>query len=246
MFLRRDDVQTKYRHLWIKQGMIHLSLVLLLILATAPATMAVTFTDGDFTDPDWTLTAKTRPGFIAGTVSSSKQTTGGVGNSAYLQITTFTDVGQLITGYFIWGDAMYDPQTQGAIASVDYSEFSKEIYDQVSGVNQATGAALFQGGIFYQGGGAHTENTNWDQISLTGLTALNFIDNDYSGLHPDFSSSGDPINFGFYRANHISLMQIAGIDNWSVTVNPVPLPAAVWLLGSGLLALGAWRKLRKN
>ena len=36
-----------------------------------------------------------------------------------------------------------------------------------------------------------------------------------------------------------------GITNLTVQGNPVPLPAAAWLLGSGLLGLAGWRRLRK-
>lgn len=32
----------------------------------------------------------------------------------------------------------------------------------------------------------------------------------------------------------------------SASANPVPLPGAVWLLGSGLLGLGGWKRFRKS
>ncbi|NOU09090.1 MAG: VPLPA-CTERM sorting domain-containing protein [Nitrospira sp.] len=35
-------------------------------------------------------------------------------------------------------------------------------------------------------------------------------------------------------------------DNLSLTLNPVPLPAAVWLFGAGLLGLGALTSRKRS
>lgn len=39
---------------------------------------------------------------------------------------------------------------------------------------------------------------------------------------------------------------VLGIGQEPQPTNPVPLPGAVWLLGSGLLGLSGWRRFRKN
>ncbi len=67
--------------------------------------------------------------------------------------------------------------------------------------------------------------------------------------HPDFSASGGLIHFGYLRANTntsltLQVVTMHGIDNWSVIVNPVPLPAALPLFLSALAGLGllGWRR----
>jgi hypothetical protein len=52
------------------------------------------------------------------------------------------------------------------------------------------------------------------------------------GANVDFSGIGD-----FYAEAY---------NNMNLEVQAVPVPGAVWLLGSGLLGLGAWRRLRKS
>jgi hypothetical protein len=38
---------------------------------------------------------------------------------------------------------------------------------------------------------------------------------------------------------------VAGIDNYNASVSPVPVPAAVWLLGTALIGLVGFSKRRK-
>lgn len=69
--------------------------------------------------------------------------------------------------------------------------------------------------------------------------------------NPDFSASGDPFRVGYVSLNNTSIANNRkswGIDNFEasftqeITPNPVPLPATVWLMVSGLFALGAVRR----
>jgi hypothetical protein len=63
--------------------------------------------------------------------------------------------------------------------------------------------------------------TSWLSVVLTGLTADDFIPG--TGTHPDFSSSGGVIGFGFARSNTnpggTSIETQHGVDNWSFTLH---------------------------
>ena len=137
--------------------------------------------------------------------------------------------------------AEYDPSTLGAITSIDYSEDRILFECGFSGCDgQVTGPAVLQDGDLYVVvvGNTNDRDVNrvWGALSSSGLTANNFslavVGVNFPGpntliqdfnRHPDFSSSGSPMVFGFFRAGThtapIFQTRMAGIDNWQVTVN---------------------------
>jgi len=127
---------------------------------------------------------------------------------------------------FNWkSDAIYDPRTQGAILSIDYSE------DAISFTSRgaAFGMALRQDGkVYYHNYGGITWSS-WVHIQDTNLTADDFY-RQYPGTsgcwgyeRPDFSENGSTIEFGFHRGDSTGgagagAVTSSGIDNWSVTI----------------------------
>ncbi len=75
------------------------------------------------------------------------------------------------------------------------------------------------------------------------------------GVFPDFSENGLPLSFGYavsstfaglVAADSSALPQIGtaffGVDNWQVSITPVPVPAALPLFASALVGLAWWRR----
>lgn len=234
------------RHLWVKRGLSHLALSLVMLVLVSHAG-AVSYFDGNF-DSGWTTAV-----FGSGSYSSSasQMTTGG-NPDKYFRITNYTGVSSQVYGFYMNTNATYNPSVLGAIGSIDYYEDQR--YFSGDGNHQAAGVALFQDGTYYfTTRGGYTNSSTWGPllsgipapftpIDTTGLTANDFRTLASASDHPDFTSNGEAITFGFFRANSISLEEVAGIDNWQVTVNPVPLPPSALLLGSGLLGLWAVRR----
>jgi hypothetical protein len=209
----------------------------------------VTFSDGTFADADWQLVLETYSG--GGTVVASQQSAGGnPGQYRYITNTVYGPGGSSVLGFHEKTTAVYSPQTQGAIDSISYSEDS--IMFSGFGEGQGTGPALMQNGkLFYYlvPHYLYSNQPSWTPQVLTSLQADNFLRSPWtvSAEHPDFSSLGAPIVFGFYRFNNTTSGQytiIAGIDNWSVNVNPIPAPAAVVLGGIGVTLVG-WLRRRQ-
>jgi hypothetical protein len=150
--------------------------------------------------------------------------------------------------------AIVDP-SQDAVVTVDYTEDFRCL-SSLGCVNlgQAHGPALEQDGMVYINNAQVTHIAEaWDSLAITGLTAESFVrvqpDGQVSGSeHPDFSISGSPIQFGYFRrmsaaGGGLQFATEADIDNWLVTVHtglPVPAmtPGASAVLVSLLLALG--------
>jgi hypothetical protein len=201
-----------------------------------------TFTDTTFNDADWEVVLiPTGPG---GTASAQQVTAGGdLGPFRSITISLNTPSATEDSQVAIFSgklDAIWYPNAAdapagethtGPISSVDYSEYAKLIAGQGNG--QATGLAVKQGGIVYfvqQGGGLlTTPDFAWTPKQVTGIVPTNFIaiiNGNGVQAHPDFSASGAPIEFGFIRITSSPAgrgdagTRTAGIDNWSVTVNP--------------------------
>jgi hypothetical protein len=117
--------------------------------------------------------------------------------------------------------------------TLEYSEDS--IMFDGFGDGQHSGLVLRQNGIIYYAnfpipgiGLIQSNQSSWTHQSFTSLRAEDFgrpntLGGPYTpDIHPDFSSGGGPIEFGFYRADttpSFSYSIIAGIDNWSVTIS---------------------------
>jgi hypothetical protein len=131
-----------------------------------------------------------------------------------------------IYGANLYAGKTYDPSSRGPIASVDY--FEDALLVTGFGDGQATGPALRQSGNVYIRNIGTTPNFSWTPKEDVGIPASGFVrivdGGSDAGSHPDFSPSGGPIEFGFFRSNSTSIGAngyeiVALIDNWTVLVN---------------------------
>jgi len=214
----------------------------------------ITFSDGTFNDSDWTSVIQQWGN--GGSVITTPVASGG-SPGAYLQVVTSVNGGppeSTVVGAFFRVGAAYDPSAQGAITGIDYSESDKMFIG--SGDGQGAGAAVRQGGLVYcaldPAARFYAVTPTWTSNSVSNLQASAFLVLGVPGSHPDFSATGGPIDFEFYRANSLpsygSAYSItAGLDNWSVTINQIPEPsAAVGLISMATIGLiVCWHRRRK-
>ncbi len=236
--------------------------VCLLGSLTMPATAGIIiFSDSEFDRSDWTTT-------ILGAGASGSIPTESTGGNpgAHSVITTTEGSGQWVVVVDLRSGATIDPAV-GGILSVDYSEdFRNAAADGNLGLGQSHGPALLQNGTFFTTD-PFTIFTgiaeSFENLSLVDLQASDFVEVIPSAItaeaafdfasNPDFSATGAPIQFGYYRANGDNNVSITGrLDNWSVNIeqqNAIPEPSSFFVfmgLGvSGMLGYG-WRKRRKQ
>lgn len=191
----------------------------------------VIFSDGTFADADWSVeTFATGPGSsvtgtqdtddIEGSLPPSRRVLNVLGPAS-----SPTSVSNVYGAHFN-GMAVYDPSTQGPIATVDF--LVEAILLDGFGDGQAIGLALRQNGMVYirQAGTTpdrvwtHKESLNVFQSGVVNLSGAVVFD---PMQFPDFTTGG-PIEFGFYTADSTlggSGYQITtAYDDWSVRVNP--------------------------
>ncbi len=200
------------------------------VLVTAAAfAQSVTISDTEFNNSDWTtVVTKTLNG---GTVQAYQQTTGGNPGSFRLVIHDMPHQFASITHSQLLTDPtrMYDPSTEGAISSFDFSFDEIVTTATIDGAYYPNGGsgqafALMQDGkIYYLAGhDLSFQNKTWQTASVTGLTADDFVD--LNGSHPDFSTNGKPIAFGVDRTNthtgsDTRLIIETGLDNFIVLIS---------------------------
>ena len=209
-----------------------------------------TFSDGVFDPLDWDLTVVVNDNG-GGNVPVQQINSGG-NPDEFRRVTTFVETTtaghrSTIFGFHEFKSSIYDPSVSGAIASLDFSIDFMNI--DVHGNGQGFALAVEQGGDIYFAGVNHTTaagfmlNT-WQSLSTPEIVASDFELVDLSvdnlrdpTIHPDFSSSGSPIVFGFHTRDTIPPNVPVGIfaeldvgyDNWSVEITPVPEPTTCTL-----------------
>ena len=231
------------------------------ISSVSTVSYAASVSDGDFgawssfyfvTDDPYVV----NPG--PNTSNGTATRVGAGGNpGAYLQVAhTFTTGDTIWTGG-IKTDYSYNPAADGAIATLSVAADVRQITNIGSSawqlVVEQSGQRYYSYPLSAFSGGT------WLHVTATDLSATNFDTNPWtgyagilpSGNHPDFSVAGAPIQLGFMFGNRVlgsgTLTNTLGLDNFSVTTSPVPVPAAVWLFGSGLLGLiGVARRKAKT
>jgi hypothetical protein len=192
---------------------------------------AVTFSDSTFSDNDWTAsdinTATATNSFTAGQVPSGGNP--GPYRSVTLNWSNQGDLGdlsQIISVASLNSQAVYDPATSGAIATISYSMDAMETSsDNSAGVYEEL--VLYQNGTYFVplANQYVTQTGDWSAIAQSGLTSSAFTSG--TAPHPDFSAQGAPIEFGYMSITgntSVSAGQhqnVVATDNWSVTVNPV-------------------------
>lgn len=218
---------------------------------------SVQFLDSTFNNTDWQ--SETITSGKGGTVAvQQRDARGEVGSFQEITNTVHQaskGVNSDVLGLHWRVGAIYDPQAQGAITAIDYSEDAILIYG--FGQGQAAGLALSQNQqIYLPVSRLITPEPSWTHKELNDLQAQDFVAMGTTDQHPDFSATGAPIQFGFFRANTTTNAQysiISGIDNWSASINPAAKVNEVagfpwWAIagvGVGLALLIAFWKQRQ-
>lgn len=219
----------------------------------------VQFFDSTFNDTDWQSEA-IASGNGGTIVVQQRNATGDVGSFRTITNTVHSaskGVNSNVMGLHWQVGATYDPQTQGAITAINYSEDA--ILIQGFGEGQAAGLALRQDQqVYLPVSRLITPEPSWTHKELADLQAQDFIAMGTTDQHPDFSATGAPIQFGFFRANTTTNAEYSitsGIDNWSVSINPAATVSEAtseaagfpWLVIAGVglgvaLLIAAWKQ----
>jgi hypothetical protein len=136
-----------------------------------------------------------------------------------------------IFGFYWRVGAIYYPHTQGAIAAIHYAEDAMLI--QGFGEGQASGLALQQNQQIYRPAQRLiTPEFRWTHKKLCNLHFWDFVAIEGGDRYPDFSATGAPIQFGFFRANTTTDKEYSitsAIANWVVAIDFIelstPLPS---------------------
>ncbi|MEZ4331807.1 MAG: hypothetical protein R3F35_08625 [Myxococcota bacterium] len=141
------------------------------------------------------------------------------------------------------GTAGWDPAAQGPLATI---RFAADVQGTSGGLvsgQPAFAFALLQGSETYLAPTSFDVG-DWTRIETLALTPTDFVDTLNPGRHPDFSSSGAPMQLGVATASNLSAGFDFRVDNFEATLAaapptvPVSAPIARLLLTFGLTFVG--------
>ena len=185
----------------------------------------VTFFDGTFNNSDWSETPYVNGN---GGSSSAAQTASGGNPGGFYQVTPSVNGGPACgAGVYLRNGFTYSPSTQGAIYNIDYS------VDLIAiSLDGEAEPVVYQNGNLYFGPELYTAAGTWQTLTETNLMANNFVKlvtgtpNGELGSdgtsHPDFSTNGSPITFGFIVPDSTvttPYTTVGGVDNFTLTVH---------------------------
>jgi len=237
---------------YLRAGIVALATALV-VCGSPVIAAAVTFSDGEFLNANWSGSIVSQTGVQPATLTAGQMTTGG-NPGAFRRVEHAyggSGSGSILSGHVF--SSIYDPAALGAIGSLHF-EFDLNLFNGGESNGVAYGALLTQGMSVYTAGQvlkcepegasnpscASTTLNVWTEHDLGSFTAMNFSKASGAGpMMPDFSASGLPIQFGFYAANGTGgpnrTSTSSGIDNWSVEITPagVPEPGTLVLVAAG-------------
>jgi len=209
----------------------------LAVLVAAPigAQGLGSFSDGDFTG--WTGTVSSYnqfPGSCCGVGSTGSMTIIGSGGNpgAALEMANAVVTNAEMFNIGLSPTAIWNPQTQGAIDSVDLAIEFFPLGCVFAG--QGYSLAIEQAGAIYiaRCGATLCPPSSWSPLSIIGKSSADFllVLPSSAPAVPDFSTAGAPIKFGFAATNSsclgcVSFSTLFRYDNWQVTLHGVPYPA---------------------
>ena len=217
----------------------------LMALGTTPSRAELVISDAMFNPSDWSATVYS----VSGTAShTDEQSLTGGNPGAYRRMShILSSSGNIGVAHLFLADS-FDPSTAGAIVSLDYRENRIEFNPPFTGAAIGASPVLRQDDVFYFGPSITFTNLSWDAVQLTGLTATDFTS--ISLEHPDFSTSGGLIHFGYARSNTsnsvVGVTTQHGIDNWSYTVHAIPEPGSFMITIVGALGALGFRHRRRS
>ncbi len=205
-----------------------------LAIFAGAATASVTYTDGTFANSNWGFET-----FVAGSGggsgSASQSTgTGNPGDARRVTLTTGPQVGDGIYALSRFGTTLatrYEPSSQGAITTLDFSIDARFVTGTFTGAGQAVYLAAKQGTtIFGAPMGVTGSSGSWTTLTATGLTPSSFVYLSGPVASFDASAAGTPIRFGFISANGNGgspYSTTVDYDNFNLVVNAVPGPGVL-------------------
>jgi hypothetical protein len=218
---------------------------LALVASSAPALAFndVVISDGTFAPADWTHSILwSMPTATMGPMA--QQPTGG--NPGFYQSGQHHTVGSFATiydGHLYTGGPSYDPSTQGAITSIDIQYDYIDLPPSIGGTQN--GILISQSGHNYIRPVDSSLWTTWNTHSLAGLLSSDsgWSDVSASGVatgHPDYSSAGGTMQFGYYTFNWslaqgFDVQRFWGVDNFQVTVHNADPVTSTFCFGDGSL-----------